>query len=544
MWSAGVQASPLGKHIAEQSDGTETDRAGRVIVEPDLTVKGHPHVFVIGDLMSVPGVPGKAQGAIQGAVYATKQIKADLKGERPGEERKPFKYFDKGSMATVSRFSAVCQIGKLEFGGFLAWLAWLGLHLYYLVGGRNRLMAVISWFVTFLGRGRGQMAITERWVFARRAIEESRPTEGNPASHRVICAVRRAQRHKLHKVREKDQAIMSTSRRRRLLRCPADLGFTAPRQRTGRDQALGGHAGRLRRLLLCRRPARDHIPQDPEQLRRRTLVTAAQYLALGIDPARSTIFVQSHVPEHAELAWVLGCFTGFGQASRMTQFKDKSQKEGAEATTVGLFTYPVLMAADVLLYDTDLVPVGEDQRQHLELARDVAQRFNSRFPDTFVVPDVMIQKATAKIYDLQDPTSKMSKSAATEAGLISLLDDPKVSAKKIRSAVTDSEREIRYDPDAKPGVSNLLTIQSAITGTDVDKLVEGYAGRGYGDLKADTAEAVVEFVAPIKARVDELLADPAELESVLAAGAERAKDVSAKTLKRVYDRLGFLAPRP
>ena len=285
------------------------------------------------------------------------------------------------------------------------------------------------------------------------------------------------------------------------------------------------------------------IPQDPEQLRRRTLVTAAQYLALGVDPARATIFVQSHVPAHTELAWALGCFTGFGQASRMTQFKDKSQKEGAEATTVGLFTYPVLMAADVLLYDTDLVPVGEDQRQHLELARDVAQRFNSRFPATFVVPDVLIQKATAKIYDLQDPTSKMSKSAATEAGLISLLDDPKVSAKKIRSAVTDSEREVRYDPAAKPGVSNLLTIQSAVTGTDVDKLVEGYTGRGYGDLKSDTADAVVDFVTPIKARVDELLADPTELQSVLAAGAERARDVSAATVERVYDRLGFLPPR-
>ncbi len=282
------------------------------------------------------------------------------------------------------------------------------------------------------------------------------------------------------------------------------------------------------------------LPQDPDTLRRRTLATAAQYLAMGIDPFRATVFVQSHVPAHAELAWVLGCFTGFGQASRMTQFKDKSQKEGSDATTVGLFTYPVLQAADVLLYDTNLVPVGEDQRQHLELARDVAQRFNSRFPDTFVVPDVMVQKATAKIYDLQDPRAKMSKSASSEAGLINLLDDPKVSAKKIRSAVTDSEREIRYDPEAKPGVSNLLTIQSAVTDTDVDKLVEGYAGHGYGDLKKDTAEAVVEFVAPIKARVDELLADTAELEGVLAAGATRASEVSAKTLKRVYERLGFL----
>src|SRR4051812_22970561 len=206
------------------------------------------------------------------------------------------------------------------------------------------------------------------------------------------------------------------------------------------------------------------IQQEPEQLRRRTLVTAAQYLAMGIDPARCTIFVQSHVPAHTELTWVLGCFTGFGQASRMTQFKDKSQKEGTEATTVGLFTYPVLMAADVLLYDTDVVPVGEDQRQHLELTRDVAQRFNARFPDTFVVPDVMIQKATAKIYDLQDPTAKMSKSAASDAGLISLLDEPGVTAKKIRSAVTDSERDIRFDRETKPGVSNLLTIQSAVSG--------------------------------------------------------------------------------
>jgi len=282
---------------------------------------------------------------------------------------------------------------------------------------------------------------------------------------------------------------------------------------------------------------------DPAVLRRRTLVTAAQYLALGIDPGRSTIFVQSHVPAHTQLAWVLGCFTGFGQASRMTQFKDKSAKQGADATTVGLFTYPVLMAADILLYDTELVPVGEDQRQHLELSRDVAQRFNARFPDTFVIPEPMIPKATAKIYDLQDPTAKMSKSAASDAGLISLLDDPARTAKKIRSAVTDSDREILFDPEAKPGVSNLLTIQSAVTGTDVDKLVEGYAGRGYGDLKKETAEAVTEFVTPIKTRVDELLADPAELEGVLAAGARRARDVSAKTVKRVYDRLGFL-PQP
>jgi tryptophanyl-tRNA synthetase len=285
------------------------------------------------------------------------------------------------------------------------------------------------------------------------------------------------------------------------------------------------------------------IPQDPHALRRRTLGTAAQYLALGIDPDRATIFVQSQVPAHTQLAWVLGCFTGFGQASRMTQFKDKSSKQGSDSTTVGLFTYPVLQAADVLAYDAELVPVGEDQRQHLELARDIAQRFNSRFPDTFVVPDVLIPKVTAKIYDLADPTSKMSKSASTDAGLINLLDDPALSAKKIRSAVTDSEREIRYDPDAKPGVSNLLSIQSAATGVGIDKLVEGYAGRGYGDLKKDTAEAVVEFVAPIKARVDELTADVTELEAILAAGAQRADGVAGRTVARVYDRLGFLPQR-
>jgi tryptophanyl-tRNA synthetase len=286
------------------------------------------------------------------------------------------------------------------------------------------------------------------------------------------------------------------------------------------------------------------IPQDPELLRRRTLVTAAQYLALGIDPGRSTIFVQSHVAAHTQLAWVLGCFTGFGQASRMTQFKDKSTRQGSDATTVGLFTYPVLQAADVLAYDAELVPVGEDQRQHLELARDIAQRFNSRFPDTLVVPEPLIPKITAKIHDLQDPLSKMSKSAATDAGLINLLDDPALSAKKIRSAVTDSEREIRYDPDAKPGVSNLLSIQSAVSGVDIDALVYRYAGHGYGDLKKDTAEAVIEFVTPIKARVDELLADPAELEGLLAAGAARAEDVAAKTVDRVYDRLGLLPRRP
>src|SRR5690606_10099476 len=212
------------------------------------------------------------------------------------------------------------------------------------------------------------------------------------------------------------------------------------------------------------------VSQDPKELRKRTRIAAAQLLALGIDPARATLFVQSQVPEHAELAWVLSCITGFGEAGRMTQFKDKSVKPGADNPTVGLFTYPVLMAADILLYRPHQVPVGEDQRQHLELTRNLAQRFNTRFKKTFVVPEPHIVKGTAKIYDLQDPTAKMSKSASTDAGLINLLDDPKVTAKKVRSAVTDTEREIRYDPENKAGVSNLLVILSSLTATPIVNL--------------------------------------------------------------------------
>ncbi|MFD1811860.1 tryptophan--tRNA ligase [Rhodococcus gannanensis] len=282
------------------------------------------------------------------------------------------------------------------------------------------------------------------------------------------------------------------------------------------------------------------VPQDPKDLRKRTKVAAAQLLALGIDPSRSTLFVQSQVPEHAQLAWVLNCITGFGEASRMTQFKDKSAKQGTEAATVGLFTYPVLMAADILLYRPHRVPVGEDQRQHLEMARDLAQRFNTRFGKTFVVPEAQMIKGTSKIYDLQDPTSKMSKSAASDAGLINLLDDPKVSAKRIRSAVTDNEREIRFDRENKPGVSNLLTIQSALSGTGIEDLEKGYVGKGYGDLKADTADVLVEFVTPLRAKVDEFLSDQAELDRILDAGAERAREVSSRVLAQVYDRVGFL----
>jgi len=278
----------------------------------------------------------------------------------------------------------------------------------------------------------------------------------------------------------------------------------------------------------------------PATLRDRTRATAAQYLAGGLDPARSTLFVQSHIAEHAQLAWVLSCITGFGEASRMTQFKDKSGRHGTEGTTVGLFTYPVLMAADILLYDADQVPVGEDQRQHLELTRDLAGRFNSRFGKTFSVPEPHIVKATAKIYDLQDPTSKMSKSAASQSGVIDLLEDPRIIAKRIRSAVTDGGREIRFDEAQKPGISNLLRIVGALSGRSIEALEADYEGRGYGDLKKDVAEIVVETATPYRDRTLALLADPAELDRLLAEGAERARSVASVTLARVYDRVGFL----
>ncbi|QTX05335.1 tryptophan--tRNA ligase [Agromyces archimandritae] len=282
--------------------------------------------------------------------------------------------------------------------------------------------------------------------------------------------------------------------------------------------------------------------QDPEALRADTRALAAQYLAAGVDPERSTLFVQSHVPAHTELAWVLGTMTGFGEASRMTQFKDKSQRFGTEGTTVGLFTYPVLMAADILLYSTELVPVGDDQRQHIELTRDLAARFNSRYGETFVMPEGFIPEASARIYDLQDPTSKMSKSAASDAGLIRLLDDPKITAKKIKSAVTDTEREIRYDVAAKPGISNLLDIFAGVSERTIPEIEAEYAGRGYGDLKKDLAEAVVERLTPFRERFTELLADPAELDRILAHGAEKAAERADRMLGTVYDRVGFLRP--
>lgn len=285
------------------------------------------------------------------------------------------------------------------------------------------------------------------------------------------------------------------------------------------------------------------VPQDPKLLRENTRRTAAQYLAAGINPEESALFVQSHVPAHAQLAWVLNCITGFGEASRMTQYKDKTQKGGADNSSVGLFTYPILQAADILLYQPKSVPVGEDQRQHLELTRDLAMRFNSRFGDTFVIPEAHILKETAKIYDLQDPISKMSKSAQDPKGLINLMDDSSVIAKKIKSAVTDLDGEVRFDRDAKPGVSNLLGIFSALTGDSISSLEQKYSGAGYGTLKSELAEVVVGKLEPIRKRAEELMSDASELDRLLAKGAEKANELAEQTLAKVYDRIGFI-PRP
>jgi tryptophanyl-tRNA synthetase len=284
------------------------------------------------------------------------------------------------------------------------------------------------------------------------------------------------------------------------------------------------------------------VPQEPEALRRNTRITAAQYLAAGIDENKSALFVQSHVPAHAQLAWVLMTLTGFGEAGRMTQFKDKSQKNGTDAASVGLFTYPVLQAADILLYQPKAVPVGEDQRQHIELTRDLATRFNSRFGETFVIPEGVILKETAKIYDLQNPTAKMSKSGDPK-GLVNIMDDSSVVVKKFKSAVTDLDGVIRFDREAKPGISNLLGIYSAITGESVDSLVARFDGAGYGALKTELADVVVSHIEPIRNRAEELLSDPAELDRLLAKGAAKANELAEKTLATVYERVGFIAAK-
>ena len=282
------------------------------------------------------------------------------------------------------------------------------------------------------------------------------------------------------------------------------------------------------------------VPQDPAGLRHRTRVAAAQLFAAGLDPDRCTVFVQSHVPEHTELAWVLGCLTGFGELSRMTQFKDKAAKSGTTQASLGLFSYPVLQAADILLYQTDQVPVGEDQRQHLELSRDLANRFNHRYGTTFTVPAAYILRGVAKITDLQDPAAKMSKSSSSPQGIVDVLDEPDVIRRKIARAVTDPGSEVRADEEQKPGVTNLLRIYAALAGEPVDALEARYAGAGYGAFKKDLAEVVVGALAPIRERTSKLLADEATLDRMLAHGAARARPVARETMTEVSQRVGFL----
>ncbi len=320
-------------------------------------------------------------------------------------------------------------------------------------------------------------------------------------------------------------------------------------QPTGSGSHLGNYLGAVRRWVAMQDGFDAFyfipdlhaitVPQDPATLRRRTREAVAELLAAGLDPERCTVFVQSQVPEHAQLAWVLGCITGYGEASRMTQFKDKSNRAELGPATVGLFTYPVLQAADILLYQADLVPVGDDQRQHLELTRDLAQRFNARSGPTFTVPSGYVGQAGDRVMDLQDPSRKMSKSLPP-AGTIYLQDDPAVLAKKIRSAVTDAGREVRADPAAKPGITNLLIIHAALSGRSVADLEQDYAGRGYGDFKRDLAEVVVEALTPFQRRLSAVLGDPTYVDQALRRGREKASEVAAGTLAAVHSAVGFL----
>ena len=282
------------------------------------------------------------------------------------------------------------------------------------------------------------------------------------------------------------------------------------------------------------------IETDPALLRKRTLVSAAQLLALGISPEKSTLFVQSQVPQHNQLGWIMECLTGFGEASRMTQFKDKSSKAGADSARVGLFTYPMLQAADILLYQAHYVPVGEDQRQHIELTRDLAGRFNTRYGQTFQLPEAYILKTAAKINDIQEPTAKMSKSAGSAAGVIEIMDTPEANLKKIKSAMTDAGREVKYDLAQKPGISNLLTIHSALSGRTIAELENEFDGKGYGDFKAAVADVGVEYLRPIRAKAMELLEDEKHLLDILHQGSEKARSVAQQTINTTYKNLGVI----
>ena len=280
------------------------------------------------------------------------------------------------------------------------------------------------------------------------------------------------------------------------------------------------------------------VRQDPATLRRRSVNQLAQYIACGLDPQKNIMFIQSHVPQHAELGWVLGCYTQFGELSRMTQFKAKS-KQHADNITSGLFTYPVLMAADILLYQTDLVPVGEDQKQHVELCRDIAQRFNGLYSDTFTLPEPFIPKVGARVMSLSDPTSKMSKSDPNPNGFVAIMDDPSVIMKKFKRAVTDSDTFIAFDPENKPGVSNLLSIYTSFTGLTMDEAVKHFDGLGYGSLKTEVAEAVIAGLEPVQNEYKKILSDKAYLEKIMSDGAEKASAQARKTLRKVYRKVGL-----
>ena len=282
------------------------------------------------------------------------------------------------------------------------------------------------------------------------------------------------------------------------------------------------------------------VTDRPGVLGTSTLELAATLFAVGLDPEVATVFVQSHVPEHAQLGWVMECTVSYGELSRMTQFKDKSAKREADFVSAGLFTYPALQAADILLYDADEVPVGEDQRQHIEITRDIAMRFNGRFGDTFVVPKIVTPRAGAKVTDLQEPTAKMSKSSNTDAGIVYLLDEPAAILKKFKRAVTDSDGEVRFDRAEKPGVSNLIEILAACTSRSPQQVAAEYTQ--YGPLKADAGEAVVAILAPIQHRYHELMGDKAELSRLLRTGAEKARAVASATLERTYNNIGLLSP--
>jgi tryptophanyl-tRNA synthetase len=279
------------------------------------------------------------------------------------------------------------------------------------------------------------------------------------------------------------------------------------------------------------------LQHDPAALRDGTLDIAAMLFATGLDPERSTVFVQSHVTAHAEAAWLLSSVTSYGQLGRMTQFKEKAAEE--EFVSAALFTYPVLMAGDILLYQTDIVPIGDDQRQHLELSRDIAQRFNSRYGETFVVPEGVFPETGGRVMNLQEPDVKMSKSRGAESGTLLMLDPPETIRKKVKTAVTDSGRDVRYDPDEKPGISNLIELLTVVTGDSIKNVEARYDGSGYGQFKGDVAEALIELLDPIQKRYSELRSDPAELQRLLEMGAEKARASSAPTLSLIYERLGF-----